>query len=416
MKTIKYVILIIIIGSLISCEKEKTNNADEAPELKLTKSGELLVESGNNFGFELLNVINQESEDDENLFISPLSISFAFGMALNGAEGETYDEIAQTFHFEDLSREEINENYESIIGGMKALDNNVVMNIANSMWNKEGFPIKQNFIDVNQEYFDAEVENLDFTAPESVDVINNWVKDKTNNKIEEVIDAIPANAVMYLINAIYFNGTWKYEFDEEHTTESNFYLENGSVLDDVMFMKQEAKLRYTENDIFTGVELPYGNGAYSMYVLLPNDNVSTEDLLEEFGENGWDTYNEQFDYDKDVHVEIPKLKFSYDRELKKDLMALGMEKPFLDADFSRISDVALLISRVIHKSFVEINEEGTEAAAVTAIEFRYTSAGDGDQKDLFYFNANKPFVFVIQENSSKTVLFIGKVKKPVIED
>lgn len=418
MKTIKFIILISIGIAFFSCEKESSDNDDNTPELKLTKSGEVLVKSGNNFGFEILDVLNQSAEPDENLFISPLSISFAFGMVLNGAEGDTYNEIAQTFHFGDLTREQINENFEAIVSSLKDIDNNVVMDIANSIWNREGFPVKQDFINVNKEYFDAEVQTLDFSNTESVDIINNWVKDKTNDKIEQIINYIPSDAVMYLINAIYFNGTWKYEFDEEHTEEGDFYLGDGNVYDETLFMKQEAKLRYTENEMFSGVELPYGNGAFSMYVLLPNKNVTTDELIADLKENDWGIYNDQFSLDKEVHLELPKLKFSYERkDMKADLMALGMNVPFTgSADFSRISDFATFISRVIHKSFVEINEEGTEAAAVTAIEMEFTAVNPGQEKDLFYFKANKPFVFIIQENSSKTIMFIGKVKKPVIED
>ncbi len=414
MKVLSKIITAIIIVFFFSCEKENSEN--NIPELKLTKSGEVLLENSNQFGIELLDVINKDSEADENLFISPLSISFAFGMALNGAEGDTYDEIAQVFHFDDLSKDEINENFKSIISLLKELDDKVVMDVANSIWSDDGFPVKQDFIDVNKTYFDAEVNTLDFRSDEAADIINEWVKTKTNDKIDKIIDEIGADVVMYLINAIYFNGTWKYEFDKEQTEEGAFYQENGNVLDNVLYMKQEAKIKYTENDFFRGAELPYGDGAFSMYVLLPNTNVTTGDLIDELKENGWGNYNNQFAYNKDVYVEFPKLKFSYDRELKKDLITLGMSKPFADADFSAISDLAIEISKVIHKSFVEVNEEGTEAAAVTAIEFEYTSVGGSEQKDLFYFQVNKPFLFIIQENSSNSLLFIGKVEKPVIEE
>ena len=214
-------IVILLLG--YSCEKTK----DEEPgptEINLTQKGKILVEADNLFGINLFKEVLEAAEPEENVMISPLSVSLALAMTYNGADGDTKEAMEKTLELYGLTVDEINENYKMLIDALASVDPKVLMNIANSIWYKQTFNVEQDFIDVNQDYFYAEVSPLDFNDPDAVTTINNWVADKTKNKITEILDAIPADAVMYLINAIYFKGIWKYEFDESDTEEKPFYL------------------------------------------------------------------------------------------------------------------------------------------------------------------------------------------------
>ena len=190
----------------------------------LTIGEQQLVESSNTFGFKLLNEV-VEQDGDKNIFISPLSVSMALGMTLNGADGDTYAAMKQTLELAGLTEEEINKSYASLIELLRVLDTEVIFQIANSIWYRQGFPAEESFLDVCQQYFDAVVEGLDFDDPAAVDTINNWVNENTNGKIEGIVEPpIDPLTVMFLINAIYFKGTWKYEFDEQDTKSTPFYL------------------------------------------------------------------------------------------------------------------------------------------------------------------------------------------------
>ena len=200
--------------------------------------------------------------------ISPLSTSYALGMTLNGANGTTKDAFRQVLHFEDLSDQEVNESYQDLMSQLVTLDEQVEFSIANSIWYKLGYQVLEDFISTNQEYFDAAVEELDFSDPGAMDIINGWIEDKTNDKIRDMLDYIPGDAVMYLINAIYFNATWKYQFDPEDTFEEiSTWREEARTAAD--FMQVEGTFNYTSQEDFTAVELPYGDSAFSMVVLLP---------------------------------------------------------------------------------------------------------------------------------------------------
>ncbi|MBE9511919.1 MAG: serpin family protein, partial [Bacteroidetes bacterium] len=262
----------------------------------------------------------------------------------------------------------------------------------------------------NQNYFYAEVSPLDFNNPEAVNTINNWVADKTNDKITEILDYIPADAVMYLINAIYFKGIWKYEFDESDTEEKPFYLSDGTTKD-VPMMVQEASFNYFSNDIMQAVEMPYGAGNYSMVILLPQNNKTPDDIIDQLSNDNWNRWLSEFYEAGKAHIQLPKFKFEYKNKLNDELINMGMGIAFGNADFSKINpNRDLFISRVLHKTFIEVNEEGTEAAAVTLVELRETSiAGET-------FIVNKPFIFVIKEKYTNSIIFIGKVMEPEYED
>jgi len=411
-KIITSIFIILLIG--YSCEKTKVEEPGPT-EINLTQKGKILVEANNLFGIKLFKEVLKAEEPGENVMISPLSVSLALAMTYNGADGDTKVAMEKILELYGLTVDEINENYKTLIDALASVDPKVLMSIANSIWYKQEFDVEQDFINVNQDYFYAEVSPLDFNDPESVTTINNWVANKTNDKITEILDEIPVDAVMYLINAIYFKGIWKYEFEESNTEEKPFYLSDGTTKD-VPMMVQEGSFNYFSNDILQAVEMPYGAGNYSMIILLPQYNKTPDDIIDQLNNDNWNSWLSEFYEAEKIQIHLPKFKFEYKNKLNDELINMDMGIAFdpYNADFSKINSLEqLFISRVIHKSFIEVNEEGTEAAAVTMVEISLTSSG-GETGIHFY--VNQPFIFAIKEKYTNTIIFIGKVMEPEYED
>jgi len=348
-------LLILALLNLYSCEKEPIDR--EPKKIVLNKKAAEIIQADQQFAFELFKEVYGLSEDD-NLMISPLSVSYALGMTYNGSVGDTKEAFRQMLHFGELTDQEVNESYKDLMGQLVTLDDNVDFSIANSIWYRLGYDVLAEFIATNQEYFDAAVEELDFSDPGAVDIINNWIEDKTNDKIKDMLDYIPADAYMYLINAIYFNANWKYKFDKEETFEDDFNLEGGGT-NPTDFMQVEGGFNFTSQDNFKAVELPYGDSAFSMVVLLPDEGVSVADLVEEMDADQWDSWFES-SYMSNLQIQLPKFKYGFKSQLNEPLIDLGLGVAFDErADFSNITRTAdLFISRVIHQTFIDVHEEG----------------------------------------------------------
>ena len=404
MKKLTYInILVLMLAALSSACSQDI----EDPVFDYNLKSARFIETNNDFGFALLNKV-LEQDDSPNLMISPASVSIALGMAYNGAETTTRDAFEQVLNYEGLSREEINEITRELINVLVSnLDGNL-LEIANSMWYDQGFPVEQDFINLNSNYYDAEVREINFRAANAVNTINDWVSANTHGKIDEIIDAIDPEMMMILINAIYFNCVWEVEFDPEDTREQPFYRENKSLYGQVEMMEMKNTFNVASTDHFEAVELPYKNKKFSMFLFLPSEGSSVEKLAEMLDGKTWNVWLEEFTERQKFTVTMPKFKFEYERSLAEDLKSMGLEVAFTDmADFSGISSVDLLISDVIHKTYIDVNEEGTEAAAVTAIVFETTSIGPANGIRL-----DRPYLFAITENSSKSIVFIGKVQEP----
>jgi serine protease inhibitor len=410
MKTIATFLAVILLagcsaGILTSCSEPEVQTAGDIP---LKAGMEKKVAQDNEFAFDLLRQ-TIALNDDPNIFISPLSMSMALGMAWNGAAGVTREEMAAALRMDGLSDQEINEYYKIMRKGLLAADSKTKLNIANSIWYREGFPVKDDFLKVNSSYFNAEVRELDFSHPKALDIINGWCAKATNNLIKKPLDKISTDAMLYLINAIYFKGIWAKQFDKKKTYESDFLSEN-AVITRANMMNQKDTFLYTKDDRAQYLEMPYGNQAFSMTVILPNDGITTGQVLEDLSADQFSSVRSTMKKQV-VNVHFPKFKVEQKFEMKDPMMALGMKQAFSDeADFSPISDQRLLISRIIHSTFCEVDEVGTEAAAVTIIEFELTSM----PMDPIVFMANKPFIFLIREKSTGVILFVGKIGKLVL--
>jgi len=417
MKRILFLLVVLSLASLLphcsgtvvdSNDPSKSPPADPAD---LTVADKTLAEAGNQFGLKLFREI-VANEPDVNIFISPLSVSMALGMTYNGANGDTRAAIQQTLELQGLTIEEVNGSYKNLINILSNLDPKVLFEIANSIWYRDGITVKDEFLDLNQTYFNSEVEALDFNNNTSCDIINNWVDNKTHGKISEIINPpINPDAIMFLINAIYFKGDWTYQFDPEYTREQSFNLMDGSS-NKCNMMTMQDRFSYFENELFQAVDLPYGDGDYSMTIFLPKTDAGEDvnTLTEIFTKNSLELWLGSF-AKNEVLLYMPKFEIEYSIKLNDALKALGMEIAFDPgrADFTNIADLSLFISAVRHKTYVKVDEEGTEAAAVTIVEIELSCGGPSSLKTIYI---DHPFLFVIREHSSNSILFMGKITNP----
>jgi len=395
----------------IRCSEDNPGNSIYDPGLprSLSKSEIELIASDNIFGLKLFKEI-VTTEGDKNIFISPLSVALALGMTYNGARGTTQEAMQSALELNGMNLEEVNEAYKNLMVLLLNLESRVQLEIANSIWYREGFEVEQDFIDLNKNYYDAVVASLDFASPDALETINNWCSSKTHGKVNEVIDSIDPLTMMFLINAIYFKGTWTYQFDKKDTKDDVFTTAAGTQVDCKM-MSQENDFHYAAFEDFQMIDLPYGKGNFTMTIFLPKDGTSVDDVIGQFTAENWNTWVESLgEFNGTLYM--PKFKLEYKLKMNDVLSALGMGIAFdpARADFTGIyTPGELFISRVLHKTFVDVYEEGTEAAAVTVVEMQLTSIGGG-----FTMRVDKPFVFAIREVNSGTILFIGKIVEPVL--
>ncbi len=378
---------------------------------KLGATERQLSRAGNEFGFRLFQEINNTG-NETNLCISPMSVSLALAMVYNGANGATKTAMENTLGFSGMSTEQINISQGMLLDYFQELDSAVQLEIANSIWYRNSFSVKDEFVKVNEEYYDAEVTGLEFNnqAPK---IINNWVNEKTQGLIPEIITDIPPLLRMILINAIYFKGSWTHPFDEDDTQEEQFYLTEDSVtLCPMMFL--DRRFSYHANEIFQVIDVPYGQKDYSMTVFLPVPEISVDSLIGLIDRNSWNNWTKRL-ANAEGMLYLPRFKFAYSATLNPYLSALGMDICFStqNADFSGISDEYLYINEVIHKAFIETNEEGTEAAAVTSVGMKTLSITPLSPK--FTMRVDRPFLFAIRERQSGAILFLGKVVDPTLD-
>ena len=388
----------------------------DEPDVDFIDNG--IVSANTEFGFNLFNEI-RKTEQDKNIFISPVSISIALAMTLNGAAGETEQAMGNTLQLQGLSAESINIGYAGLHQMLLKSDPKVTLTIANSLWARQGIPFKQDFLQRNTQFFGAQISTLDFNDVDASKVINEWVDTNTNGKIQKIIsDEIDPSAVLFLMNAIYFKGAWQTEFDPSMTQDETFYLATGGEKQ-VPMMSRKGVYPYYKNDTenFQAISLPYGDGRMSMYIFLPSRESDLNSFSQRLNTERWESWISQLEK-QEVLLKVPKFKMEYKRELKDTLEVLGMGLAFdaSRADFSRMAsletiNVNLYIQSVVHKTFVEVNEEGTEAAAATSVGVSITSI----QPPPPQFIADRPFFFAIRDNETKTVLFMGTIAEPVIE-
>ena len=368
-----------------------------------------LVSANNKFAFQLFSEI-QKFQANENIFISPSSIAIALSMTYNGAVGKTQEAMAKTLNFQGMNLEEINQANQELGILLDSLNSDIKLNISNSIWTKIGVPFEQNFLQINQEVYQSQVREIDFENPQSIEIINNWIKDNTKGKIHKIIETLDPDSVMVLLNAIYFKGNWQKEFDDFYTQDRPFYLSNGMEKQHPTMFKL-SQYSYYENQTFQAINLPYGEGRVSMYIFLPKEEIGLEKFHQTLNVENWENWMLQFE-SQPITLSLPKFKNEYEVTLNNVLKSLGMEIAFdiKAADFSGMRSIPpeLYIDEIKHKTFVEVNETGTEAAAATSITMAAASAMI-TSLNMF---VNRPFFFAIRDNNSGTILFMGEITNP----
>ncbi|WP_345237155.1 serpin family protein [Hymenobacter saemangeumensis] len=393
-----------------ACQKETVAPppTGNVPNLRpLTAAERQTVGSANDFAYRAFGALRQGAPA-ANLFISPLSISAALTMAYNGADGSTKTAMKSTLGFTPLTDLEINQAYQGLFGLLGGLDNRVRFTVANSIWHGEQYQLAAPFVQKNQTYFNASVRGVNFASPTTANTINSWVSASTQGKIPTILDGTSADDVMYLINALYFKGDWTYRFDPQLTRREPFQLEGGgSTLVDMMMMTRGKYLKYQDGQQQV-IDLPYGNKQFSMTLIVPQGTATLADVAGRLSAGQLATWLARAD-STTWHLHLPKFRLAYEQELNQTLTQLGMGVAFGgQANFSQMlanGATNLAISSVKHKAVLEVNEEGSEAAAVTSVGVGTTSL-----PPAVYIN--RPFLFLIREKASNAVLFMGQLTNP----
>lgn len=366
-----------------------------------------VVEANNNFAFDLYSEISKK--ESGNLFYSPYSISSALVMTYEGAKGPTSDEIKSVFHFPD--KQTLRSNFAAIYTNLNKNKEDYQLNTGNALWVQKDFQINEDYKTTVENFYGGKATNLDFIkeTEKSRQTINDFIEQQTNDKIKDLIPkgALDATTRLVLTNAIYFKGTWKWEFEETNTQEQNFKVSDSkTVTTKMMSMRpQKSTFNYLETENLQILELPYKGEDISMLIILPKENIDSLDLTAE----KLTDYKSQMRETKLTHISIPKFEFDTKYFMSETLSSLGMPAAFTDnADFSGISDAEQLkITSVIHQAYIKVDEQGTEAAAATGVVMGITSAGGSTD-----FIADHPFIFLIQDNKTGNILFFGKVVDP----
>lgn len=410
MKTKTNAILLVLMLIFAGCAHNLTPEPDPV-DIVMTPKSLQLVKTNNAFAFNLFKAIPESR--GKNVMVSPLSISLALSMTLNGADGTTKTDMIDALGLNDLSVDDINQVYLDLVTALKKADPNVVLNVANSIWIRKDFSVLEPFIATNQKYYDARVESLDFNAA-VLNTINSWVNAKTNTKIPKILDEISAEEIMFLINAIYFNGKWQVQFEKSQTQNGTFTLATGGSVN-VPLMKIKEKFGYSEQTGYEALKMPYGRGKFGMVILLPEVGKTPDQIMQQMSPSAWETLKISLNSPVKVDVWMPRFKFNWESDLKEILSSLGMAVAFSrnEANFMKINSTEqLFITKVKHKTFIDVNEEGTEAAAATSVGIGFTSAGPGGPE----FHAVRPFLFFITEEDTGAILLAGKVENPLLEN
>ncbi len=369
-----------------------------------------LTSASSRFALKLYDRI-RKGDTRKNTFVSPTSIMLALAMTYNGANGTTRQAMARALEIDGMSLEEANRAFADLKSVLAPTDPKIQLKIANSLWSRKGFGIKPAFLERNKQYYGAEVASLDFGDSSAVQTINSWVSKNTEGKIDKIISEIRDGDILFLINAIYFKGEWQNEFDKKKTKPDVFTLAGGEVKQ-LPMMSQSESYFYYKGKNFQSAALPYGKGSVSMYVFLPDEQTSLDQFEQDLTPENWDGWMKSFGF-RPGHVTLPRFKVEWEANLNETLAGLGMAEAFDGrADFSQIAEPVggerIYISEVMHKSFCEVNEEGTVAAAATSARMGVTSM----PPPPFVIKVDRPFFFAIRDNKTGLILFMGSVRNP----
>ena len=428
-------------GALLSCtssdaaevdgSRTVVNMVSESEPIQLTREQKLFVEDNNSFTLNFLKTVNDVDKSGKSFIYSPLSITYVLGMVNDAAIGQTEQELEQTLGFHKGGIQAVNDYCKRLIEGLPKVDKDVTLNIANALFvNQNRATLKTQYQQDMQQYYDAKAENLDFNSSSALNTINGWCNDHTNGMIPNILDDIDPEAITYLLNAIYFKGDWASKFDQKNTKTEEFLSENHEKsLKEVPMMHQKVLINYVKNGLLSAVRMPYGNGMWNMTIMLPEAGWATDDIINYLVENSNILNTRSSDYTSDippyiltpyeVDLKLPRFDTSSDTDeldvadgLVGLMKKMGIHLAF-DSYFAEIPNMCensnVFISMMRQKAKIKVNEEGSEAAAVTIVGTKLTtSVGAPTEYPKATFHANRPFVYVISEASSGVILFVGK--------
>ena len=379
---------------------------NERKRIELDEAQRNYVEAGNDFAFRFLKQI--DAGEPGNWFVSPVSLQYLLGLVLDGAEGATADEICQTLGYPAGQSEAVDAYCRKMLSELPNLDKKTKLTLANAIFFNDKMTIKVPYKKRVEKFYDAEVESLDFYQKQgTLRTINGWCNRQTNGLIPAVLDDVSPDMFAYLLNALYFKGTWMYPFNKRYTQDRTFTLESGQKKEIPMMMK-ERKYGYGENDVFQRVVLPYGNGSYSMIVLLPKKGHTVADVIASVNGENWKDIHSRWGYGTLINVWLPPFESKYHIQLNDILCDMGMPRSFGPAaQFKPMSDDALWLSFVQQDAVIKVDEEGTEAAAITSAGMLGATAVPEPPR-VIDFHCDHPFLYLITENSTGTILFAGK--------
>lgn len=402
---ISWLAFVFLAASFLSCSDDKVDSKPN--EVRPVIIPERIAAGTNDFAFDFFKNLQQAESPAENLFVSPLSLHMALGMLLNGAENETAAEILKALKMEGVSMADLNKAYQTLLNDMPVADSKVSLGLANSVWYKNTFQVETDFTNVLKQSFNAEVTGLEFNKA-AIEKINKWASDKTNGKIKQVLDKIDADAVMFLLNALYFKGDWAAKFDSKNTVDKPFHLQTGTDRNvKMMFTKSDFALSGSEK--FTAVKLPYGNKQFEMTLLLPQNGSNITEVMNSITASQWSKIKSDT-VRTGINLGLPRFSLEYSKNLNGILQKMGIDKAFVNsAQFGKISKAtAVKVDFVKQDTYLGIDEKGTEAAAVTTIGIVVTSAGP-EPRDVIF---DRPFGLIISEKTSNTILFMGRIMNP----
>ena len=391
--------------------EEKTDNGGKTPnerqDIVLTKVQEQIGYNANAFTFDFLKAACAKEKAGTDIFVSPFSIQMALAMTAAGAAGDTQTEMYNALGFNDFSGADVSEFYNMLIPALQEVDNTTTFEIANSFWAKNSIKIKDGYIKDIKDNFYAEVRTLPADGKQAAGEINGWCSEKTHGMINKIVDEVPSSTIVSLLNAIYFKGIWKDQFDKNRNTEEKFTNWDGSTVKKTFMNKTFDSARVYSDEYAEAMSIPYGNGAFAMTIVMPRTGVSLDKILAGLNAETWAQYRDGGRW-YETFFAMPKFEEEYacEKLCIEILEDMGMQKAFCGAaDFSAMSDTPLCIDEIRHKAKIKVDEEGTEAAAVTYIGMRVTSVGPGGE--IFYFKVDRPFLYFISERSTGEILFSG---------
>ena len=392
----------------------------ESQPIQLTQAQQVFVNDNNTFTLNFLKAVNETDHSGKSFIYSPLSITYVLGMVNDAATGQTEQELEQALGFHQGGINAVNDYCKNLIDNLPKVDNKVTLNIANAIFLNKNYTLKPQFTQDMQTYYNAKAEALDFGAPETLDHINGWAKEKTNGMIPNILDEIDPYMVSYLLNAIYFKADWASKFDKNNTKTESFTTDNGKT--ELPLMHQNVLINYVNNGVYSAIKMPYGNGYWDMTVMLPEDGKTTDDIISQLSSRGFNdvegfcgTMGGVFK-PYEVDLKLPRYETESDTKdvptgLTGLLQKMGINRIF-DGSLAEIPNMAnahVYISMMRQKAKIKVNEEGSEAAAVTVAGITFTSyINEPVQYPKAVFHANRPFVYVIREASSGVILFVGK--------